>query len=225
MMSDLIFDFGFYNGRDTRHYLDHGFSVVAIESDSELFKMGINKFNHEINSGRLILINKLFCDHNGKEIFYVHPTNKDWSTADKQKADYWGIEYETRYVESIDYNTIVTNYGIPHYIKCDIEGLDYTLAKQLSISSIKPEYVSFELSRLDYHKTFSYLYVAGYTEYQLRNQANNMEYSSGEFGEYLPVDEWIDFDECLTRYMKYKELKAIDNINLALGWIDIHARQ
>lgn len=222
-MSNLIFDLGFHNGTDTRHYLDRGFRVVAIEADPSLYSHGIDVFAYDISQGNLILLNNVFCEHGGSEMFYIHPDNKDWSTADKSKADYWGVKYETRRVDSINYESLIAHYGTPYYIKCDIEGLDYTLAKQILESGIKPQYVSFELSRLDYYKTFSYLYCAGYAGFQLRNQANNTEYSSGDFGEYLP-DEWMSFDECLTRYMKYKELKAIDNKNLALGWIDIHAR-
>jgi hypothetical protein len=34
----------------------------------------------------------------------------------------------------------------------------------------------------------------------------------------------LTFDELLTRYIKYKELKQFDNVELALGWLDVHAR-
>jgi hypothetical protein len=49
------------------------------------------------------------------------------------------------------------------------------------------------------------------------------KYSSGLFGQWLPKSKWFMIDEVLTRYMKYKELKIIDNQELALGWVDIHA--
>jgi hypothetical protein len=50
-------------------------------------------------------------------------------------------------------------HGIPYYIKTDIEGNDTLLVKELFkyIDKIKPKYLSFELSRLDYFIIFSYL--------------------------------------------------------------------
>jgi hypothetical protein len=65
--------------------------------------------------------------------------------------------------------------------------------------------------------------MSGYKKFQLINQINNEPYSSGTFGEYLDKTKWLSFDEALGRYIKYRELKFIDNINLAIGWIDIHA--
>jgi FkbM family methyltransferase len=218
-----IFDLGFHNGNDTANYLSKGYNVIAVEADPFLASAGLKRFKDEHN---LIILNAAFCsDINAGIPFYVFPDNRDWSTADKAKADYRGIDYETKIIPAINYKYLIRTYGIPYYIKCDIEGFDYLLIKQICEAGITPEYLSLELSRLDYYKIFSYLFVAGYTAFQLRNQANNPEYSSGEFGEYLPHKEWLSFDECLTRYMKYKELKAIDNINLALGWIDINAKK
>jgi len=49
------------------------------------------------------------------------------------------------------------------------------------------------------------------------------KYSSGFFGNDLPNDKWLSYKEALTRYEKYKELKIIDNKELALGWLDLHA--
>lgn len=227
-MNNLIFDLGFYDGSDTRNYIQKGYNVIAVEASPTMAANGEVIFSDEIKNGKLILLNRIFSEFNNIELpFYIHPENKEWSTADKSKADYWGIEYETTKIKAINYFDLIDFLDYPniYYIKCDIEGFDYLLIEQIIQAELKPQYLSFELSRLDYYKIFSYLYVAGYTEFQLRNQANNLQYSSGAFGEFLPVDEWINFDECLTRYMKYKELKAIDNKNLALGWIDIHARR
>jgi FkbM family methyltransferase len=224
MTNKLIFDLGFHNGTDTRYYLKKGYNVIAVEANPALCKQGEKEFKKKIKSGDLVLLNKVFSDKSGTFIdFYIHK-NTDWSTADRQKAKYLGILKNKVSVSSISYRDLLT-YGLPEYIKCDIEGLDYLLIKQISeLSHKKPEYLSFELSRLDYFKIFSYLYISGYSKFQLRNQAHNPEFSSGDFGKYLPSNKWLDFDTVLTQYMKYKELKAIDNVNLALGWVDIHAK-
>ena len=36
-------------------------------------------------------------------------------------------------------------------------------------------------------------------------------------------NKWLSFNEDLTNYIKYKELKIINNQELALGWLDLHA--
>jgi FkbM family methyltransferase len=223
MKNNLIFDLGFFNGDDTAYYLKKGYKVVAVEANHELYKKGLERFAKEVKSRDLMLLHRVFHRNSDiKTFFYIHPKNPDWSTADKSKAEYLNINTSVE-VLSVNYYQLQSVYGTPYYVKCDIEGFDYLLIQQVCDILEKPEYLSFELSRLDYFKTFSYLYVAGYTGFQLINQGNNKLFCSGDFGELLP-NKWINFDECLTRYMKYKELKEIDNVNLALGWIDIHAK-
>ena len=118
------------------------------------------------------------------------------------------------------------------------------VAKQLFSLENKPQFISFETSKRDYAGIFSWLYVAGYKKFQLVNQLNNLDrkpeetqalveekkidyqftkYSSGFFGNDLPDNKWLSYEEALNRYVKYRELKRIDNQELALGWLDVHA--
>ena len=227
--NNLIFDFGFFNGDDTEYYLSNGFNVVALEANPVLYNEGLVKFRESINQQRLVLLNKAFNDDEQYTVdFYINESLPDTSTCDKSKTKFWGdAKIKTVSVDCIGYKSLINRFGKPYYIKCDIESLDYLLIKQIHETFITPKYLSFELSRFDYYKIFSYLYVSGYTKFQLINQTSLgdtfSKYSSGRFGHLLD-DNWLDFDECLTRYMKYKELKAIDNKHLALGWVDIHAR-
>lgn len=229
----LIFDLGFFNGDDTAYYLHKGYRVVAIEANFKLVEDGRTRFKKEIDEERLVLLHRAFHDVSEETItFYVHSQKPDWSTCDLNKTKYWDCKPEIYSVKTINFFKLAAQFGLPHYIKCDVEGLDYLLARQMITALEKPQYLSFELSRFDYYKTFSYLYVAGYQKFQLINQMSVddepdfhfTKFSSGKFAEYLDSNSWLSFDECLTRYMKYKELKSIDNRNLALGWIDIHAK-
>lgn len=231
-MDNLIFDLGFHNGDDTDYYISKGYNVVAVEANPYLYEMGKYRFKKEIENNRLTLINTAFGDSSDEDIkFFIHPERSDLSTCDEGKIQYWNALPNAISVPTINYSSLILKFGVPYYIKCDIEGLDYLLIRQISGNlENRPEYLSFELSRFDYFKTFSYLYISGYTKFQLINQMALdkdgeyifSNYSSGKFGKFLTC-EWVDFDTCLTRYMKYKELKSIDNINLALGWVDIHA--
>ena len=235
-MSELVFDLGFHNGDDTDYYLKKGYTVIAVEANPELVTEGNKRFEKEIREGRLVLHNKAFSDLPCKETtIFIHPTNSDWSSCFADRVTWDGSVAIERTVPTISLFELY-NYGCPYYIKTDIEGNDIGAVKQLYnlISYMRPTYVSFELSKRDYYEIFSYLHVAGYDRFQLVNQRNNdgridetinysfSKYSSGMFGEWLPKDRWMTTDQAWTHYMKYKELKIIDNQELALGWVDLH---
>lgn len=244
MSDDLIFDLGFHNGDDTGFYLAKGFSVVAVEANPELVEAGLRKYNADVREGRLILLNKAISETTGKVDFFIHATKTEWSSCLLSMAESDGSSSARVTVDSTNIKDLFYEYGVPHYLKVDVEGCDLFVAKRLSESELKPKFVSFETSRRDYAGIFSYLYVSGYSRFQLINQANNpkrsapatvnegkdvnftfSEFSSGYFGDDLPKEKWLTFDELITRYIKYKELKQIDNVELGLGWLDVHAKR
>ena len=240
----LIFDLGFHNGDDTDFYLKKGFNVIAIEANPNLVKQGEKRFQNAIKENSLILLNKAISDSTGKVKFYIHPKKSDWSSCNKDMAESDGTQAEEISVESISLIDLCEKYGIPRYMKIDVEGCEVMLAKQIYTLKIKPQFVSFETSKTSYAEIFSWLRVSEYKKFQLINQLNHVNrvplknrdqyegknieyqftiYSSGYFGNDLPPDKWLTYDEALTRYIKYKELKFIDNQELALGWLDVHA--
>lgn len=245
MDNDLIFDLGFHNGDDTDFYLAKGFQVVAIEADPRLVQRGNERFKDQVKHGQLVLIHQAVADCAGQTIqFYIHPVKSDWSSCMKELAESDGSKAEEITVESTCLSELCRQYGVPRYLKVDVEGYDLTVSRQLTELREKPLFVSFETNKRDYAGIFANLYLAGYTGYQLINQANNASrtkpsvtgegkdivykfgpYSSGYFGEDLPRDRWLSYDEALVRYIKYKELKQIDNKELGLGWLDVHARR
>jgi FkbM family methyltransferase len=244
MKNLLVFDLGFYNGDDSDFYLKKGFKVVAVEANEELVRKGQERFQDQIDKKNLILINKAVSDTKGMKKFYIHPKKSDWSSCDKNMAESDGSRAKAVSVQSVSLGDLCRDFGVPLYVKVDVEGCDTMVARQLHELKVKPQYASFEVSRRDYMGIFSWLYVSGYKKFQLVNQLNNIErqkdpsqkkyegknisykfskYSSGFFGNDLPENKWLTFDEALTRYLKYKELKIADNQELALGWLDVHA--
>lgn len=240
----LIFDLGFHNGDDTDFYLQKGFTVVAIEANPDLVKEGVDRFSKHIENGSLVLINKAVSNNKGMQKFYIHPNKSDWSSCDKNMAESDGSQAKMVSVQAVSFNDLCRDYGTPLYAKVDIEGCDLMVAEQLCGLENKPQYVSFETSKRNYVGIFSWLYIAGYKKFQLVNQLNNInrkknptqkifegknidyqfsKYSSGFFGNDLPGNKWFSYDEALGRYLKYRELKIIDNQELALGWLDVHA--
>lgn len=243
--NNLIFDLGFHNGDDTLFYLKTGFNVVAVEANTFLVENAIKKFKDYINNKKLVLINKAISNHTGKINFYIHPTKSDWSSTQQKMAESDGSKAQVICVDTIILTDLCKEYGVPYYLKTDIEGEDICVAKELFSLRDKPEYVSFEISKTSFAGIFSWLFCSGYKKYQLVNQMNNpyrnirqtelvsdeekvpfkfTEYSSGFFGKQLPAEKWLDYEEALSRYVKYRELKLVDNQELALGWLDLHAK-
>ncbi len=243
MDNKLIFDLGLHIGEDTDFYLKKGFKVVAIEANPELCLEGKKKFSEYIDNGQLTIINKAISDTNEKLRFYIHPTQKDWSSCFKEFINTDDSELKEIEVDGVTITNLINKFGTPRYMKVDIEGADVLVAKQLSELDIKPKYVSFETSRRDYASIFSFLFLSGYTSFQLINQqkyaglsleninkeGKSINYkfefgSSGLFGEDLAVEKWINYDELLSRYTKFIDLRTLDMENLSLGWLDIHAK-
>jgi FkbM family methyltransferase len=219
----MIFDLGFHNGNDTEFYLSKGFKVVAVEPNPSLCKKGRGRFKKEITEQRLMLLEKAISSEDNFTSFFLHPKNNEWSSCEKWLAERNGETSTMISVDTITLTRLIELYGVPYYLKVDTEGEEIPIAKELLNLKNKPKYISFETSRTTYRELFLLLFETGYKEFQLRNQLNNTEFSSGDFGEFLP-DKWFDFKELMTRYRKYAELKYIDNINLALGWLDVHAK-
>lgn len=242
--NNLIFDFGFHNGDDTEFYLLKGFRVVAVEANPGLVKKGMERFKREIKEGLLVLVNNAIWDSYGTRNFFIHPTKDEWSSCFQELAESDGSKAEILSVESTSLELLCSQFGVPRYLKVDIEGCDLSVARQISLLRDKPKFVSFETSKRDYAGLFAFLYVSGYSSFQLVNQSRNTlrplpsingegqpihykfgEYSSGYFGEDLPRDKRLSYEQALERYIKYKELKVADNQELGLGWLDLHARR
>jgi FkbM family methyltransferase len=221
----LIFDLGFCNGIDTMYYLEQGFKVIAVEGNPILADSGNRRFKNEIEDKQLILLNKVISNYTEDSMnFYIHPDRIEWSSIYKEIAEQDGKQSTKVSVPSISLFDLIEQYGLPYYLKVDIEGCDVMTALNLIQLEEKPEVVSFELNKIDYVDIFIALKHAGYNKYQLRNQINNKPYSSGLFGYLLSEDKWLTFDEALSRYIKYRDLRLLDNTDLAIGWLDIHAK-
>ena len=142
-MDDLIFDLGFHNGDDAGFYLAKGFRVVAVEANPELVKAGLRKYNADVRDGRLILLNKAISETSGKVDFFIHATKTEWSSCLLSMAESDGSSSVRVTVDSTNLKDLFCEYGVPYYLKVDVEGCDLFVAKHLSESELKPKFVSF----------------------------------------------------------------------------------
>lgn len=237
--SDLIFDLGMHRGKDTDFYLRKGFRVVALEANPDLCAKARQTFAAQIASGQLTIVEAALQERDETTIsFYVNPEKDDWSSVQKQWAEKGGHTSIEIKVATITLGRLFERHGIPHYIKCDIEGADLLFTEQLRESALKPNFVSVEAIG---QKLLENLRDAGYRRFAIVNQALNWAvrhpnppregqfaevrfdgHMSGLFGRELPEDKWLDFDECLTRWRMFRDLRQKDE-TLAHGWLDFHA--
>ena len=244
--ANLIFDFGFHLGHDSAFYLEKGFTVVALEADPKLIERGNKRFVDAIERGQLTLINKAVGSGGGTTTFFIHPTKKDWSSCLREMAESDGSTAQSITVEQTSLPELCAEYGVPRYLKVDIEGHDVLVARQLSMLDVQPTFVSFESGKKQYAELFCWLWAAGYRSFQLVNQANNIgrtrcerntkvegrpinyefsAFSSGFFGDDLAEGRWLSLSDALTRHVNYNAMKIADNHELGLGWLDLHARR
>ena len=132
---------------------------------------------------------------------------------------------------------LLDQYGIPHYIKCDIEGADELFSRQLMADQRRPSYVSVEAISLE---ILAVLYAAGYDRVQIVNQAFHRivrppdppregklvavdfnGHMSGLFGSELAPKNWVTFTQAASMYLDFLDLKRRQD-TLARGWVDFH---
>ena len=134
---------------------------------------------------------------------------------------------------------VLRRFGIPYYLKVDIEGHDGHVLDALVRLRAVPKYLSVESHSLDY---LARLRVLGYDKFKIVNQNKNWQvkcpyppregkyvdfefggHSSGPFGEESP-GEWRTFEEAAYDYL-HMRFGFPDRHNLGQGWWDFHAKK
>ena len=234
MDQNLIFDLGFHVGQDTEFYLKKGFRVVAIEANPPLVREGEAKFAQEIASGSLRLLNVGVGDRAGRFPFYVNRQLSHWSSFDPDIGTQRG-EYDVIEVPMIPVAKLIEDYGVPYYLKIDIEGMDLVALYGLRRFSDRPKYLSAENGPPEMLREMVNL---GYSRFKFINQKTISEITlphparegkqiswtfsfgaSGPFGEETPGN-WLSECEVLERITSYwGNPKRDPNVD---GWFDLH---
>ena len=141
-----VFDIGFHSGDDTMHFLDQGHDVLAVDANPEMIRDGLTRpaLHFARQHGRLNAIASGISDRLTKQAlsFYVHKTVSEWSRFT-----------EPPYAKRRQFNTIrvpvttcgelIRQFGVPVYMKVDIEGYDSVCLRSLEVGRL-PMYVSTE---------------------------------------------------------------------------------
>ena len=217
-----------HKGEDADYYLKKGFNVIGFEADPDLIDFCKKRFENEIQTQRLIIIEGAIVDKNFDKptTFYKNKKNTVWGTVVKEWATRNAkndADSEIIYVSSIDFKECIKKYGVPYFLKIDIEGMDLLCCKTLLEFNEKPNFISIESEKNDYQKLIEEIDLfekLGYKNFKavqqdgISKQKENypstegkyldykfLEGSSGLFGEDLP-DDWISSSEIKKRYKK-----------------------
>lgn len=169
---------GFHRGEDTEFYLAKGFRVVSLEADPKLWAAGCERFAGAIAEGRLSLVNKALVDASQPaEISFFQSSVSVWGTVDPNWAERnrrLGANSVEIKVKTTTMGALLAEFGVPYFVKLDIEGMDMVGVEGLRPSQTRPAYLSIE-SEKDSFKAllheFDVLQELGYDRFKVVPQS------------------------------------------------------
>jgi len=225
-LADLLYDVGFHKGEDTHFYLKKGFRVVAVEANPALHAAGVARFSDQIRSGQLSLLNAAIAEHDGPIRFFINKRATEWSTTSSEFAarnSELGAKSEEVIVPGMRFERILGEFGVPYYLKIDIEGADHLCLRGLQQTAKRPTHVSLESNKTSWAgllSEFRDLRALGYQKFKVVSQEGVPQQvcpnppregryaehqfvrgSSGAFGEEAPGG-WLSERDALARYRR-----------------------
>jgi FkbM family methyltransferase len=233
--STLVFDIGLHKGEDTNFYLKKGYRVVAFEASPDLIGLCKVRFKDEIADGRLHIVEGAITSEpgSGPIRFFKNERNSvfgtirpDWN-ARNEAVGSGGTIIE---VNRVDVASCLERFGIPHFVKIDIEGADSVVLDALRAFDERPAYLSIESNKVslnEVQKELNVLSALGYEKFTAVQQADipNKQIStadltgkpftfvfekdsSGPFGEDLR-QPWLSADACVAAYREIFKLYRV----------------
>jgi FkbM family methyltransferase len=223
---DTVFDMGFHKGEDTDFYLAKGYRVVSLEADPKLHAAGCERFADAIAQGRLTIVNKALVapSYVGGEITFYQSTISVWGTVDPLWAERntrLGASSVAITVKTTTMPQLLAEFGVPFFVKLDIEGMDLVGLEGLAGASARPAYVSIESEKDSFkalRKEFMVLRDLGYDRFKIVPQSKvpgqqrprpakhggDIDYTfpegaSGLFGEEAP-GAWMSAEAAIEAY-------------------------
>ncbi|OLD57869.1 MAG: hypothetical protein AUI54_01070 [Acidobacteria bacterium 13_1_40CM_2_56_5] len=236
---NLIYDMGVNKGEDTRFYLEKGFRVVGVEANPTIYRRLLHEFRDALNDGTFILLNVGVWKERGTLPFYANLDNDHWSSFSADHGCRHNTRFEVVNIPCITIQDLLAEYGVPRYMKIDLEGADKMIVNHLLDVSIKPKFISAEEYGV---KALHDLHGAGYRAFKIVAQRDKTAtippspskeghyvyktftgYDSGLFGLELQ-GEWMSYEETVRHYTG----AVRDTDGLYVGpeheWYDIHAQ-
>lgn len=226
----VIYDFGANNGDDIPYYLKKADRVVAVEANPALCKDMEERFATAIAEGRLRIENcVLVGEESAPEVyFHLHKRHHVLGQFPEPDASV-KKDYDRVLLPSKPVIELLREYGVPYYIKIDMEHSDEAILKALLRHGVRPPFISAELQSIQIFALLAgmgeynaFKLVEGatvakkYTNHAICVGDHHETYSfpahsAGPFGEDVAGD-WMNADDLF-------EVLAVKKP----GWKDIHA--
>jgi FkbM family methyltransferase len=165
-VSLTVFDVGMNNGDDSAHYLSKGFKVIAVEANPILVQRARLRFQAEITSGQMVIEPFGIRDHPGRAPFWINEERDVFSSFDRMRASRGGTHCRSVDVECVTFDTLLKKYGVPYYLKLDVEGAEPHCLTSLRSTGL-PRYISVEAESLEY---LLLLWQLGYRQFKVVDQ-------------------------------------------------------
>ena len=212
-VENLIFDVGLNIGQDTGFFLSQGYQVLAIEADPTLAEAARKKFHREIREGRLEVLNVGIAEKDGFAEFWICEEKPEFNSFHRQIAARDSFSHHSIQIPVLRFSSVIGRYGIPHYLKIDIEGNDMFCLDGLSPSAL-PKYVSVESecpleggNAEDGLSTLRKLESLGYNRFKLIDQFTFCSLS-------LPPSPYYWVDTVARRIFNQSPLKKVRGLGL-----------
>ena len=174
MIADLIYDVGMNDGDDTAYYLHEGYRVVAVEVDPTLIEQARERFAGPILERTLDLVQAAIGPRRETAPFWICEGKSVWNSFDRQMASREGHTCYAIEVECRQFRDLLEQYGVPFYLKVDIEGHDTYCVADLDQQDL-PKYVSLEIGRQ--LEPLFMLRDLGYSRFKLITQNDHRQHA------------------------------------------------
>lgn len=203
-----FFDIGANVGFKTKVFRSLGVEVIAVEPQASCFNILKTKFNTD---AKVKLVNKGISSEKGELKIKISSTSSYISTfSDKWQKEgrFNNYNYDGEQIVSvITFDDLISDYGMPDFVKIDVEGYEYEVIKGLSK---KIPCLSFEFTSEFFNdaiKILNHLQDLGFSQYNC-GLGEKMS---------LTLDQWVERDY----FIDYLKKQIISNKDL---WGDIYAK-
>ncbi|MCB2013667.1 MAG: FkbM family methyltransferase [Sphingobium sp.] len=230
--SRIIFDLGMNNGDDTDYYLKRGFDVVALEANPVLCARAAERFAEPVARSQLSIVHAAIWEQSGRTDFLVNIDNDHWSSIDPGWAGRDDSTCERIDVRCVTLPELFDEYGVPYYLKIDVEGVDHVVLDQLQGLPQLPACVSVEDCRFgfDYMRTLS---ACGYDGFKLLDQSTVEGRVDPQTGHVFPAassgplgsdieGDWLSYDAIVDHYATTVRDHEGNRLAPRTQWWDIH---
>jgi FkbM family methyltransferase len=168
MEPDLIYDVGMHDGSDTAYYLHKGYRVVGIEADPAMVAVAAARFKPEISAGRLIILNVAIAESKGTMPFYLFDKLTQFNSF-CPSPECLKLTHRIVHMPCDTFGSVLSRYGVPFYLKVDIEGKDACCVEALDADL--PKFVSLEnYNTQSLITSITKLYTLGFNRFKLIDQ-------------------------------------------------------